>query len=91
MGYYSDLDEDRYADFEAARDEQAFLRERVSPGEYSIAKIAKAETRVVCAGCGNGFLKRSYQQAFCRNKGPGNCKDIYWNTVAPRGLKAGIV
>jgi hypothetical protein len=86
MGYYQDLDDDRYADVEAAHHERAFEASKVSTIEYSIAKRAAVGSRTVCGACGRPFVKRSYQQAFCRNKGRGNCKDRYWNAVSPRGL-----
>lgn len=35
-----------------------------------------------CPTCGKRFLKRSYQQAFCRNKGKRNCKDRFHNLVS---------
>ncbi len=48
---------------------------------YVTAKAAKTGVTICCPGCGSRFRKRSYQQAFCSNKGPGNCKDLYWNTT----------
>lgn len=50
---------------------------------YETAKAAKTGTDCVCPRCSKTFTKKSYQQAFCSNKGPGNCKDIFWNVVRP--------
>ena len=86
MGYYQDLDEDMWADHEAEREERRFLAENVSSKNYDAAKAAKVKTKVICAGCGNSFMKKSYQQAFCSSKGRGNCKDRYWNIINPRGI-----
>lgn len=36
---------------------------------------------IQCPTCMKYLTKRSYQHAFCTNKGRGNCKDQYWNTV----------
>jgi hypothetical protein len=46
---------------------------------YKRAKAAKVGALVSCPVCGTSFRKKSYQQAFCRNKGRGNCKDRFWN------------
>ena len=52
---------------------------------YEKAKQAKVGERVRCGcGCGNRFVKTSYQQAFFRNKGRNNCKDRYHNRTAGR-------
>lgn len=51
---------------------------------YQIAKAAKSGSVVYCPQCGVQFSKASYQQAFCSNKGQGNCKDAYWNSQGPR-------
>lgn len=45
--------------------------------QYKISKAAKTGEKIRCACCGTSFLKKSYQQAFCKTK----CKDQYWNTV----------
>jgi len=88
--YYTELDEDRGWD-DVVREQDREQEEgrrlaRFKPAEYAIAKGAAVGTRVVCAACSTPFLKRSYQQAFCSNKGRGNCKDTYWNLVKPRGI-----
>lgn len=46
---------------------------------YHRAKSAKTGEAVICPSCAKEFDKRSYQQAFCSNKGKRNCKDLYWN------------
>lgn len=46
-----------------------------------MAKLAKAGDTISCPCCGKRFVKRTYQQVFCSNKGAGNCKDRYWNDV----------
>lgn len=50
---------------------------------YEAAKAAKVGTACKCAGCLKDFTKKSYQQAFCSNKGRGNCKDSFWNRAKP--------
>lgn len=50
---------------------------------YAINKAAKVGATIACACCGKKFTKRSYQQAFCSNKGRDNCKDKYWNVTVP--------
>lgn len=53
-------------------------------GKYQLAKAAPTGANLECPHCGTQFTKASYQQAFCSNKGPGNCKDAYWNSRGPR-------
>jgi len=53
-------------------------RERGSKS-YKAAKAAPVGSQIKCAECGKKMIKKSYQQAFCSNKGRGNCKDRYWN------------
>jgi hypothetical protein len=48
---------------------------------YRMAKGAKVGETVICPTCEKQFIKRSYQQAFCCNRGRGNCKDRYWNVT----------
>ena len=49
---------------------------------YEKAKAAKVGDKIMCAVCGKIFVKKTYNQAFCRSKGKANCKDRYWNTVS---------
>lgn len=48
---------------------------------YEAAKASKVGMKVCCPTCSKMFTKKSYQQAFCSNKGAQNCKDVYWNSV----------
>lgn len=50
---------------------------------YENAKGAKVKAECVCPSCGTKYIKKSYQQAFCSNKGTKNCKDQYWNRMIP--------
>ena len=34
-----------------------------------------------CKNCGKEFIKKSYQHKFCTNKGRGNCKDKFHNSL----------
>ncbi len=64
---------------EEAMDE---FRDEVLPdmvARYDRAFAAKTGDRVVCPSCTKVFVKKTYQQRFCRNKGRGNCKDRYHN------------
>ena len=49
-------------------------------GLYNAAKAAKVGAVIKCACCGEEFVKRYYQQAFCCPK----CKDDYWNRKGDR-------
>lgn len=70
------------ADFEREWNrEERERRVALMPSLYHKAKRAKVGSNIECPVCGRVFCKKSYQQAFCSNKGPGNCKDVYWNTV----------
>lgn len=58
--------------------------------QYAKNKKAKVGTRITCPVCGKPFKKKSYQHAFCSNKGKGNCKDAYWNSVDEiRSIRSG--
>lgn len=72
--------EDAYLNAEWDREEREEHAARM-PGLYKVAKAAKVGTMIVCPVCGKSFKKKSYQQAFCSNKGRGNCKDTYWNST----------
>lgn len=50
--------------------------------QYNDNKSTKTGEMIKCACCGKKIKKKSYQTQFCRNKGRGNCKDKYWNTVS---------
>lgn len=47
---------------------------------YADMKSRKVGEPCVCPVCGEVFIKRSYQQAFCCTK----CKDWYWNRQGDR-------
>lgn len=55
-------------------------REVITPQDaYTHAKDAKTGAVVHCPTYTKTFTKKSYQQAFCSNKGTANCKDRFWN------------
>ena len=56
---------------------------------YNAAKSAQVGSTIICPICGKQFKKKSYQQAFCSNKGRGNCKDRFHNT-SPKRLDRSI-
>lgn len=69
--------------------------ERVTPEavlqhRYEVNAKAPLKSTIQCATCQKEVEKVNYQTQFCSTKGPGNCKDKYWNIVAPdrRGKKA---
>lgn len=59
------------------------MAERMNTLVYKTTKAARVGIITECPCCGGKFLKRAYQQTFCSNKGPYNCKDRYWNEVDP--------
>ncbi|HII95303.1 MAG TPA: hypothetical protein HA367_06180 [Candidatus Methanofastidiosum sp.] len=52
---------------------------RTSATVYAFNKKKKVGEQCQCAGpmCNKRFIKKSYQQAFCRTK----CKDQFWNRI----------
>jgi len=50
---------------------------------YKLNKLAKVNDEIICPSCGTKFIKKSYQQVFCKSKSGTKCKDKYWNTVTP--------
>jgi hypothetical protein len=50
---------------------------------YTLNKTKKVGEDCICPSCGTNFVKKSYQQAFCKTKSGTFCKDKYWNTVTP--------
>ena len=50
---------------------------------YKTNKSAKIGEICYCPSCGQQFIKKHYQQAFCKTKGGTKCKDKYWNSVTP--------
>jgi hypothetical protein len=57
------------------------IRIGMMKAKYAVAKNSIAGAVIECPCCLKRFRKASYQQAFCSNKGRGNCKDKFWNTV----------
>lgn len=54
---------------------------------YETAKAAKTGTMCTCPVCSKEFKKKSYQQAFCSNKGRNNCKDLFWNRASEQRMQ----
>jgi len=59
----------------------------MNPDDIKIKRLADMEANtgsiIICPVCKKKIRKRSYQHVFCSNRGQGNCKDAYWNTVDP--------
>ena len=51
---------------------------------YEIAKTSPIGTELICPGCGQTFIKETYQQTFCKKRTGTQCKDAYWNKVRER-------
>lgn len=51
---------------------------------YTLNKSAKVGEELICPSCGSSFVKKSYQQVFCKTKKGTICKDAYWNVVDPK-------
>ena len=56
--------------------------------KYTTNKTNRVGQTCICPSCGQRFIKKTYQQAFCNNKGKVNkrgqrtlCKDNYHNTI----------
>ena len=88
--YLSDLLEDGWTAEEEERERKAReIAKLRSLNLYEVAKATKTCNECKCPGCGNTFKKKSYQQAFCSNKGRNNCKDRYWNRASDeRSMRA---
>jgi len=56
----------------------------VSVKQYKKNKEAKVGTLCMCPSCGAQFVKKCYQQAFCKSQTGTTCKDKFWNTVTPQ-------
>ena len=54
---------------------------------YETSKAARQGSSVCCPTCDKRFTKASAQQAFCSNKGRGNCKDVFWNRAKPERME----
>ena len=68
-------------DYRAATAARVISKERMLTA-YETAKAAKTGALCVCPTCKKQFTKKSYQQAFCSNKGRNNCKDTFWNRAS---------
>lgn len=90
--YLSDFLEDGWTSEEEERNYHAQQISKLHTLKlYEAAKAAKTGTDCKCPGCGTTFTKKSYQQAFCSNKGRNNCKDKYWNRASDeRSFRAKI-
>lgn len=53
--------------------------------QYQTNKASKVGDEIICPICGNHFIKKQHQQAFCCN----DCKNKYWNAKKDRH-KGGI-
>lgn len=76
-----ETEEERYSRLRFEGEEHRSRRREQPSRKYKTARASKVGSRIKCAapGCGKTFIKKSYQQCFCSNKGRGNCKDRYWN------------
>ena len=68
-------------DYRVATVARVISKERMLTA-YETAKAAKTGATCVCPSCQKQFIKKSYQQAFCSNKGRNNCKDVFWNRAS---------
>ena len=86
----SDILEDGWTPEEEERERKAReIAKLRSLKLYETAKATKTGTECTCPGCAKPFKKKSYQQAFCSNKGRNNCKDRYWNRASDeRSMRA---
>jgi len=50
---------------------------------YKLATLAASGSLIACPTCGKKIAKAN-AKVFCSNKGAGNCKDRYWNTVSDK-------
>jgi len=51
--------------------------------QYKNNKGSKIGDTCICPSCKTRFIKKSYQQVFCKSRTGTKCKDKYWNTVTP--------
>ena len=83
MGDEAEALSEQYVDEEVYRDLQEIERERMHRRYNDNAQSPRGCT-IRCACCGRRIKKANYQTQFCSNRGRGNCKDIFWNTVNPK-------
>jgi hypothetical protein len=70
-----------------AREQAVVISKERMLARYETAKAAKTGTVCTCPVCSKDFTKKSYQQAFCSNKGRNNCKDLFWNRASEQRLQ----
>ena len=58
-------------------------RVRIMKQHYERNAAAKVGEECVCPACCVKFVKKSWQQKFCKSRPGTKCKDKYWNTVDP--------
>ena len=70
---YEGEEEERYDRLRYENEEHRRSRRAKGSKKYKAAKAAPVGSLIKCAapGCGKKFVKKSYQQAFCSNKGRG--------------------
>lgn len=51
--------------------------------QYNENKLSKVGSLCKCPSCGTDFVKKHYQQVFCKSYGGTVCKDKYWNSITP--------
>ena len=56
----------------------------VAVSQYNLNKSAKVGQECKCPTCKSIFIKKTYQQVFCKNNSGTICKDAYWNFVIPK-------
>ena len=64
-------------------------RQRLTVIRLHDSAQAKVGDECVCCGCGEKFIKKSYQQRYCKEKirGKSSCKDFINNWINPARLK----
>lgn len=67
-----DLSDEGYTEAERLRDRYNHCRNSAPIGE-----------EMHCPVCFKVIVKKTRGHVFCRSKGPGNCKDRFWNITDP--------
>jgi ssDNA-binding Zn-finger/Zn-ribbon topoisomerase 1 len=68
-------------DWDIDYEERDFHYVEILEQRYVVVEMAKVGTMIRCPVCNKLIKKKSYQHKFCSNRGRGNCKDRYWNSV----------
>lgn len=50
---------------------------------YDLNKTIAVNQEICCPSCGTKFIKKTYNQSFCKTQQGTKCKDKYWNTIDP--------